>query len=209
MEEIIISNDVYLEQLNRIYDELKHRENLSKNDFSNLYMSLSISIAFYGTIMAFISKNTDIDIFVLYSFLFLLIPVFTYIFGLLFCYNLFAIIKGGYVTTTLEKRVKEIQKKLYKQADFIGWGVAEERKNLGRVLVYGTILMFYISLPVLSIIWGLVIVASEQVDALSISFIIISAIFYAVYLIFIGKILAEMKYFYKIFQNNHNYFVNK
>lgn len=42
MEETIVTNEVYSEQLNRIYDELKYRENLSRNDFSNLYTSLSI-----------------------------------------------------------------------------------------------------------------------------------------------------------------------
>ena len=87
----------YISQLERIYDEYKYRENALKLDFTNLYLSLSISMAFYGTLIAFIFKNMNINAFVLYSFLFLGIPVFTYIFGLLYCYNLFAIAKGGYI----------------------------------------------------------------------------------------------------------------
>lgn len=196
---------IYIDQLNRIYDEFKYRENALKLDFTNLYTSLSISIAFYGTIIAFISKNMDIDIFILYSFLFFLVPVFTYIFGLLYCYNLFAITKGGCITTTLEKHIREIQIKLYKEADFIGWGIAEGRKNTGRILVYGTILMFYIVLPIVSIIWGVLIAITAKLNILSVCFIMFSMFFYIIYLIFIIIILREMKYFYKIFQENHIY----
>lgn len=195
----------YIEQLNRIYDEFKYRENALKLDFANLYTSLSISIAFYGTIIAFISKNMSIDSFILYSFLFFLIPIFTYIFGLLYCYNLFAITKGGCITTTLEKKIREIQVKLYKEADFIGWGIAEGRKNTGRILVYGTILMFYILLPLVSIIWGISIIIKAKLCIASICFVILSIFFYIIYLLFVIVILREMKYFYIIFQENHIY----
>ncbi len=196
---------MYIDQLNMVYDEYKYRENALKQDFTQLYTSLSISIAFYGTIIAFISKNIDMDIFILYSFLFFLIPVFTYIFGLLYCYNLFAITKGGCITTILEKRIRKIQIKLYKKADYVGWGIAETNKNIGRVLVYGTILMFYILLPILIIIFGIITVLSEGLSCISICFIILSVIFYIIYIIFIIIILLETKKFYNSFQENHKY----
>ena len=205
MSELIKTKEEYENQINRLYDQLKYRENNIKTDFSNLYMSLSISIAFYGTIMTFISKNMDIDPFILYLFLFLLIPVFTYIFGLLFCYNLFAIVKGGYVTTLLENRIRKIQQKLYKEVDYIGWGIVETQKNFGRVLVYGTILMLYILMPMVSITWGIIIAVKLKLSILSISFLAVSILFYIIYIIFILIIIIEMKRFYKGFQENHNY----
>lgn len=201
----MITRKKQIDQLNMVYDEYKYRENALKQDFTNLYTSLSISIAFYGTIIAFISTNIDMDIFILYSFLFFLTPIFTYIFGLLYCYNLFAITKGGCITTTLEKRIREIQIELYKKADYVGWGIAETKKNIGRVLVYGTILMFYILLPILSIIFGIITVISEGLSCISICFIVVSVIFYTIYIIFIITIFLETKKFYNSFQENHNY----
>ena len=195
----------YTEQMNRIYDQIKHRENALKNDFSCLYTNFSMSIAFYGTIIVFISKNVDIDIFILYCFVFLLIPGFTYIFGLLFCYNLYAITKGGYVTTTLENKLEILQKKLYDETEYIGWGIVEKKRNIGRLLVYGTILTFYILLPMVSIIWGIIIVRDHQFDVYAICFIVISILVYAVYILFLIIIITEMRYFYKKFQENHNY----
>lgn len=200
----------YFNRLNRIYDEYKYREDVLKGNFTNLYMSLSLSIAFFGSIMVFLSNSdSDIDVFVLYSFLFLLLPVFTYMFGLLFCYNLFAITKGGAVVIKLEKNIIKLQMKLYKKADYVGWDIAEKRKTIGRVLVYGTILMFYILLPIFSIIWGIIVVIQKQLNCMAICFIIVSIILYIIYIIFMTIILLEMKFFYNKFQKNHIYNTNK
>lgn len=195
----------YISQLERIYDEYKYRENALKLDFTNLYLSLSISMAFYGTLIAFIFKNMNINAFVLYSFLFLGIPVFTYIFGLLYCYNLFAIAKGGYITTTLEKQIIEIQIKLFKKSDFVGWGITEKKKNIGRLLVYGTILMFYILLPLVSIIWGILLSKTKEFNSLLSYFIFLSFTFYIIYVLFIIIIIKEMQSFIKKFHENHEY----
>ncbi len=194
-----------LSRLNRIYDEYKYREDTLKGNFTNLYMSLSISIAFFGTIIVFLSKNTEVNTFELYCFLFLLLPVFTYIFGLLYCYNIFAITKGAAVLIKLEKNIVELQKKLYKETDYIGWGIAEKKKNIGRVLVYGTILMFYVLFPLLSIIWGIIIAKANTVNLIFICCLALSIIFYVIYIIFIVIILSETKNFYNNFQAGHNY----
>lgn len=121
-----------IRRIDKIYDQLKHRENALKNDYSNLYMSLNISIAFYGAIIVLTAKDIDANgnIFIIYSIMFLLIPMFSYIFGMLYCYNLFAIIKGGYVTTELENRLISLQKAVYGEADYIGWGIVEKEEIL-------------------------------------------------------------------------------
>ena len=52
-DELKPRKDKIRERLDGVYDELKHRENKNMQDFSSLYTSLNISIAFYGTVIVF------------------------------------------------------------------------------------------------------------------------------------------------------------
>lgn len=131
--------------------------------------------------------------------------MFSYIFGMLYCYNLFAIIKGGYVTTELENRLISLQKAVYGEADYIGWGIVEKRRNSGRILVYGTIMMFYFILPLVSIVWGINISYGRTADEFSVFFMLLAALCYVTYFSFLCIIIDEMYQFYKKFQENHNY----
>ncbi|MEY8521409.1 hypothetical protein AALA90_00075 [Lachnospiraceae bacterium 38-10] len=196
-----------VERIEKICDQLKCRENALKNDFSNLFTSLNISIAFYGAVIVLITKGIDSNgnIFIIYSIMFLLISIFTYIFGMLYYYNLFAIIKGGYVTTKLENKLVRLQENVYGEADYIGWGIVEKRRNIGRILVYGTIMMFYIILPLISIVWGINFSYGRTVDKLAIYIMLLSALCYITYFSFICIIIDEMYRFYKKFQENHDY----
>lgn len=133
--------EMLLNYYSKDYDRINM---VCENYFERLYKSLNFTIVLYGGILAYLLRGGGFgSVFSIKLFMFYVLPIVSYIFGVLFNYNGFVLVRGGYYMILLEKRINDI---LGKYA-YEGWNKLSKRENGHFVLVYGPTLFFFLLFP--------------------------------------------------------------
>lgn len=132
-----------MNSLELLLEDYKIIVDIGEKYFDRMYSTLNFVILFYGAILALIygTDNSAPMVLIFYYYL----PVGTYILGLFYAYNSFAITKQGLYLIKIEKQIKKISRKQYKaRCNYLGWNIwAKSKKYNGNyILPYGTSLCF-------------------------------------------------------------------
>ena len=131
--------------INLIFEEYKIVNAGSDHYFDYMYRNLSMAILFFTTAFLF-ALSKDIEYFALILVFLYIIPIFGYIFGLLYFYCISALAKLGYNAVCIEKELKGV--------GISGYVKENKKYKVGYVLSYGTSLVLYIVVPLISLIIG-------------------------------------------------------
>lgn len=162
-----------------------------------MYRSISISMVFFTTVGLY-GLGSGIEYFAKELIFLYIIPIFAYIFGLIYAYNIEALAKIGYILVKLEIELRIHTYIGTKEDIYLGHVAYGKRINLGYVLSYGTVLALYIILPIFSVFIGIkhidktkeIFTNNNIIEALLVNYI--PFIFYFIYFIFIGVIITEI-----------------
>lgn len=131
-----------------LFEQYKMVNSGCEKYFDFLYRKISVSIVFFTTTVLY-ALNEDTT-YIAKELLFLyIIPIFGYLFGLLYCYDISAIAKLGLHTVCIENELKSKNKK------FISYISENKKYKKGYILSYGTSLIFYMVMPLITIILGI------------------------------------------------------
>jgi len=104
--------------------------------FDRLYASIEFIVLFYGAVLAFSHDKFDEELYQIGMFVYLL-PIGTYVIGLLYVFNGFSIVRAG-----------QFLKKIEANEKYIGWHRYSAQKAKGRRLSYGTACVFFLAAPI-------------------------------------------------------------
>lgn len=129
-----------------LLEEYKIGKQVGDCYFRNMYSTVSFTLVMYGVILAASYKvEGDLEWFIFTFFL----PVATYILGLFYAYNSLVITKHSFYFIYLENLIKlSFYEKEKQECKFQGWDVFAKKYGGGYILTYGTVLSFYVFLPI-------------------------------------------------------------
>lgn len=152
------------------YDKIKYNIDLLQKDyarfedraklyFDHLYRIINFTLVFYGGILALICSlyqsiskaNEETRLAFIFLSLYLL-PIISYILGLLYFYNLSVLYRIARQQIKIENKITDLAKVL--GADFVicRWSRDTKLKTTGATIPYSAMLLFYFIIPALSII---------------------------------------------------------
>lgn len=152
------------------YDKVKYNIDLLQKDytlfedrakqyFNHLYSIIQFTLVFYGGIFALISSLyqniTDTIDKTRLTFVFLtlyVLPVISYILGLLYFYNLSVLYRIARQQIKIENKITDLAKALGTDFVISRWCRDTKLKITGAMIPYGAMLLFYIVVPIISII---------------------------------------------------------
>lgn len=167
--------------------------------FDNLYRTIQ---AYLIAIVALVILPLEKVDGAIYVFLFLLlIPCLTYIFGLFYCYNGYAIAKIACFQKQCEGKLRILSTLKYKSNVYYGWTYFVAKKKDSFILAYGTFLVFFLLIPIACIVLGLLKLDRTNVKMELIipktpfhwSILILSVCLYLIYFSFMLKIIIDTK----------------
>lgn len=139
------------DNLKLLLEEYKIGKDVIDGYFRNMYNTISFTIVTYGAVLALSSISSKEKRLMFLYFL----PILTYILGLLYIYNLLVIMKHGNYTIRLEMLIKlRYYEKKKENCLFQGWDTFIKMYGRGGIISYGTVLAFYILLPVFDFLYG-------------------------------------------------------
>lgn len=195
-----------------LLEEYKIGKQVSDCYFRNLYSTISFTLVMYGAILVVSNKIDEKTIWCIFS---LFLPIATYILGIFYTYNSLVITKHSFYFIYLEMLIKlSYYEKNRQNCKFQGWDIFAKKYGGGYILTYGTMLMFYITLPIFDFIYSYSIrnwkisINIFTISPLNSIFSILPFVIYFIYLIIIiyiiinickiHKEMKEMEVHYKI-----------
>lgn len=176
-------------------DEYKLIQATSEKYFDYMYRTLNLYLLFLSAVLVFgLSQDSQLVFSAIFCYL---IPVFSMIFGLLFCYNSCALAKIGYIGIVQERTMRKLCKSENQQCNMAGWITFAKQFHGGwYILSYGTILMLYFLIPLASICYalffnGMVNIGINHLFA-NIFLSILPFLFYLIYLVFMLFIISSI-----------------
>ena len=199
--------------LDLLMAEYKLGEEIGGKYFSYMYSCINYTFLFYGAaILVFyniITSNTGgSDSIAYFALFYYLLPISTYVFGLFYAYNAVAISRQGYHMVQIENDIIRLSREMEFTYLLHGWDINSRKLPSGFILPYGTMLIFYLSVPVAFLIFGDIFVTFEFFPSrpLASTFItIVSRAFLAIYWGFMLYLIICM---FKI-KKRYNFEINK
>lgn len=199
--------------LDLLMAEYKLGEEIGGKYFSYMYSCINYTFLFYGAaILVFyniIASNTEgSDSIVYFALFYYLLPISTYIFGLFYAYNAVAISRQGYHMIQIENDIIRLSREMGFTYLLHGWDISSKKLPSGFILPYGTMLIFYLSIPVAFLIFGNIFVTYEFFSSplqASTFITIIPRAFLAIYLVFMLYLIICM---FKM-KKRYNFELNK
>ena len=115
--------------LNMLMEEYKFIEEIGEKYFSYMYSCINYTFLFYGAALtlfqSLLRENSD-SLLTVTVFLYLL-PVFTYVLGLLYAYNSVAISKQGFFMIRIENDIIELNRRLRFGKYLHGWNILAKK----------------------------------------------------------------------------------
>lgn len=185
-----------MSNLQLVFEEYKLTSSIGDKYFDYMYRTIQFSIVFYGAIIGIgVAEGTEL---LLKQMIFrLALPVFSIVFGLMYCYNSCALAKIGYFSVKQEMKLKILCLQENNESDIMGWVTYGKTVRGGYLLSYGTILVMYLTLPIFSILWGwqygrISITDFEWINK------VVNIMPYAFYLVYLAFMLSIIKNIYNI-----------
>lgn len=178
----------------------------TKMFFTNIYNIMNFTIIFYGGMFVLINafagyKNEDQRI-TFSLIVFYAVPVITYILGLFYGYNALHLFRLGEEEIVIEKKMKELAKMNHIDFAFSEWE-HKTKKSPGFILAYGTLLMFYIVVPITIIFIFNMFFSWPKDKIFWVMQVIIPVSFWLVYLVFMFILIYNMKKTKKSIRNKN------
>lgn len=145
--------------LDLLMAEYKLGEEIGGKYFSYMYSCINYTFLFYGTaILVFYNiianHNGKSDSIVYFALFYYLLPISTYVFGLFYAYNAVVISRQGYYMIQIENDIICLNKEMGFTYSLHGWNRISKKQPSGFILPYGTMLIFYLVLPIAFYIFG-------------------------------------------------------
>lgn len=188
-----------MDNLDMLLTEYRLGEEIGGKYFSYMYSTMNFTFVFYGATLAifrdlFIDPQSSLLFVLIITYL---LPIITYVLGLFYAYNAVAISRQGYFMILIEQDILHLCKRENYQYPLHGWNIWAKRVPSGFLLPYGTMLMFYIVLPIAMLIFSVVVIDYYALSSL-LRFILFVALIPAclltVYLIFMIYLIVHMLY---------------
>ncbi len=184
------------------YDDANRR---ADKYFDFMYKTVQIFFAAIMTIIVFALKDTEGLMYQL--LLLLIIPIIIYVFGLFYCYNNYAISKLSFFQKICEYKIKILSNLINGMNAYLGWTYFVAKKKDAFILPYGTLLAFFIVLPIGCILLSFFDLKSEvflmlwPVEAIKQALLILSTVCYLIYIIFLCVIIYQLNKMIRIRAN--------
>ena len=186
-----------MNNLEMLIAEYQFGEEVGGKYFSYMYSILNFTLVFYGAILAifrdlFVDPQSSVLFVLVITYL---LPVVTYILGLFYAYNAVAISRQGYFMIRIESDIIRLNKQFGFKYPLHGWDIFAKNYPSGFLLPYGTMLMFYIIMPIAMFAFSIIIIDVETLFSLFNFYLficIIPAILLLVYLIFMTYLIFCM-----------------
>lgn len=144
-----------MSELELALEECKMAENTSSRYFGYLYTGINITLVFWSTLLVFVFRENIQPLYFQIS-TFYLLPLITYILGLMYCYNSCVLAKLGVFQIERELTLKQLNLKCNGSRSYSGWVTFAKKHDGGFILAYGTILALYILFPVFCFFIGII-----------------------------------------------------
>lgn len=186
--------------LDILMEEYKLGEEIGGKYFSYMYSCINYTFLFYGAaILVFyniITNNSGTTDSIVYFTLFhYLLPISTFVFGLFYAYNAVVISRQGYHMIQIENDIIRLCKRIGFSYPLHGWNRLSKKLPSGFIFPYGTMLVFYLVLPVAFYIYGNVFETYDffSTPLLSLIFVkIIPCIFLVIYFLIMIRLIYWM-----------------
>lgn len=187
-----------MDSIGLLLEEYKIVVNIGEKYFDRMYATLNFIMLFYGAVLTLMYNATNsARPELVFGYL---LPVGTYILGLFYAYNSFAVTKQGLHCIRIENLIKQYSEEENHRRSFIGWNIlAKSRKYSGNyILPYGTSLIFFIFAPVFDLIMVLeesslqAIVDFAKSNFENYIICIFPIVFYCIYLLFMIVIIVNI-----------------
>lgn len=196
-----------MSNVNILLEEYKNGIEIGEGYANRSYNIIYFSFILYGTVIA-LSVNVQKEYLLQLIYLYLL-PISTYIVGLLYMYNSFVLMRQGYYMIRIEMLIKlNFYKENNTECYFQGWNILSKLFGGGYILAYGTALIFFITLPIFDFICGFcarnwkLIGNISNIKILNVILNILPYIMFLIYVLFALIIIKTTFKMYNIMKNN-------
>lgn len=181
-----------------LLEEYRIVVNIGEKYFDRMYATLNFVMLFYGAVLTLMYSATNgARPELVFGYL---LPVGTYILGLFYAYNSFAVTKQGFHCIRIENLIKQYSEEKNHRCSFIGWNILAKSKkyNGNYILPYGTSLIFFIFAPVFDLIMAVeessfqVIMDFAKSNFGNLIICILPIVFYCIYLPFMIVIIVNI-----------------
>lgn len=209
MREKDINNNRMERNLEILFAEYELIEGIAEKYFSYMYLCINFTFVFYGAAIAIFHRALDMEngpIITFVVFLYLL-PISTYVLGLFYAYNAVAISKVGLFMIKIENDLAVLCQRLHYIKHLHYWNTFAREYPGGNVVAYGTMLAFYIGLPIASIAFGNASVdfsALGEIESVTFFIDVLPWYFFIVYVSLMSILIYQMYFFLKLSNSERN-----
>lgn len=178
-----------------VKSEYDHAYLESQKYYDLIFRTINIYIAFFTTVTVFALDGNKVDEYAKQLIFLIIIPVITYIFGLFYCYYIFAVAKVAYFMTNCEIRIQNLGYAHYGHTVYEGWELFALKNRKGSKIPYTIMIAFQAMVSIGSSfmggINGHIIIFQSQVGVTAL--VIILILFLVAYVLGITRFIDDIE----------------